>query len=293
MPDCMIGSFWRGGRLVTMQTFLQLQTDLAAALAEFLDPLEAYAEAVRWMDEGLGRSRTWMVAHGEEPVDEELRRQVSGWVRRRRTGEPWAYLLGWTRWRGRRFQVNPATLIPRPETELVLEAALEVGRRLGVARCVDVGTGSGILAVSLALETPWRVEATDLSPGALAMARENAAALGARVIFHPGHLLDPVPDPLELVVSNPPYVDPADRPELQRELAFEPETALYAPDRGLALSTELLGTARTRGARACVLEIGAGQGAELKARAEGQGWARVLVHQDFAGHDRVLVALAR
>src|SRR5512143_974406 len=138
-----------------VQTHLQLRLDLASALAVFLDPEEAHAESIRWFEDGLGRSRSWMAAHGSEPVPDAVRRQVGAWVRRRRSGEPWAYILGWTLFRERRFKVTPDTLIPRPETELLVEAALDVGRRLGVDRCVDVGTGSGIIAASLALETDW------------------------------------------------------------------------------------------------------------------------------------------
>jgi release factor glutamine methyltransferase len=154
-----------------------------------------------------------------------------------------------------------------------------------------VGAGTGILAVCMALETDWEIQASDISLGALKVARANARALGARVDFRRGHLLSPLKDPLGLVVSNPPYVDPADAPCLQRELAFEPATALFAPDRGLALSVEILREARRRGAPGCVLEIGAGQGAELQGRALASGWKRVVVHQDLAGHDRVLMAL--
>lgn len=273
-----------------MPTYQQLRLDLAAALTRLLDPREAAAESVRIFEEGLGRSRAWLAAHGDEDAPEAVQRQVEAWLERRRLGEPWAYLLGWTLWRGRRFEVRPTTLIPRPETELVLEAALEVGRHLHVRRCVDVGTGSGILAITLALETAWEVSATDLSPEALEVARTNAATLGAKVAFHAGHLLDPLPGPPGLVVSNPPYVDEADRPTLQPELSFEPSMALFAPERGLALSTELLAEARRREALGCVLEIGAGQGAELVGRARAAGWKRASCHQDLAGHDRVLIA---
>jgi release factor glutamine methyltransferase len=174
----------------------------------------------------------------------------------------------------------------------VLEAALEMGRRLQVNRACDVGTGSGILAIGLALETDWTVSATDLSEKALNVARRNAAAHKASVVFHLGDLLAPVPDPLGLIVSNPPYVDPADRPSLQRELEFEPAMALYAEDRGLATATELLRQARQRKAQGCVLEIGAGQGEDLRQRGLGSGWKRIVIHQDLAGHDRVLMALA-
>lgn len=273
------------------QTYHQLRQYLAAALGRFLEPDEARAEAVLWFEDGLGLSRSWMAAHGGDAVPSEDVVRVDAWLRRRKEGEPWAYILGWTEWRGRRFEVGPATLIPRPETELVLEAALDIGKRLKVRRAVDVGTGTGILGISLALETDWDVTATDISEGALVLARRNAAVLGARLDFLPGHLLDPVPGPLGLVVSNPPYVDPADRPTLQRELAWEPDSALFAGDRGLALGTELLREARRRAAPACVLEIGAGQGAELTERSLALGWKRVWVHQDLAGHDRVLMAI--
>ncbi|BDU73354.1 peptide chain release factor N(5)-glutamine methyltransferase [Mesoterricola silvestris] len=272
-------------------TYAQFAGDLASALSGFLDRAEARAESRRWLQEGLDLSPSWLLAHGDDPVPDGDRARVAQWLERRRQGEPWSYILGWCAFRGRRFSVTRDTLIPRPETELVLEAALEVGRRLGVLHACDVGTGSGILAVCMALETDWEIQASDISPGALKAARANAAALGAKVAFRRGHLLAPLKEPLGLVVSNPPYVDPADAPGLQRELAFEPATALFAPDRGLALSAEILREARRRAAPGCVLEIGAGQGEELKARALASGWKRAVVHQDLAGHDRCLMAL--
>jgi release factor glutamine methyltransferase len=274
------------------QTYHQLRLELASILAGFLPPEEAQAECFRWFEEGLGHSRSWISAHGADLAPADVQRKVHGWVRRRKSGEPWAYILGWSLFRGRRFKVTPDTLIPRPETELLVEAALDVGRRLKVDRCVDVGTGSGIIAVSLALETDWAVVATDLSPGALLVAKSNAKQLGAALQFHEGSLLDPLPDPMGLVVANLPYVDPADEATLQRELAFEPGSALFAPEHGLALSTSLLDQARARRSPACLLEIGANQGGELCRRALGSGWRKAMVHQDFAGHDRILIALS-
>jgi len=271
-------------------TYSDLRQSLRASLGAFLPPEEASAEAALWFAEGLGREAAWFHAHGMDPVPDSERHQIGAWLGRREKGEPWAYILGWTLWRGRRFETGPDTLIPRPETELVLEAALEVGKRLGVRHAVDIGTGTGILGITLALETDWAITATDISVKALAVAQRNALALGAKLGFLSGDLLGPVPDPVGLVVSNPPYVDPADRPTLQRELSFEPESALFAPDRGLALCIELLRQARVRSCPGCVLEIGAGQGSELRARAEAMGWKRVMIHRDFAGHDRVLVA---
>lgn len=272
-------------------THAELRLDLAQALSGFLPPDEATAESWVWLAEGLGKERAWLLAHGQEAVPWEDRERVGHWLRRRREGEPWSYIVGWAPFRGRRWKVDRSTLIPRPETELVLEAALDVGRRLGVSRAVDIGTGTGILGICLGLETTWSVTATDLSPGALQVARENAAAQGANLTFLEGDLLDPVPDPLELVVSNPPYVDEADGPTLQRELAFEPSSALFSPEQGLHHATCLLQQARARQAKACVLEIGAGQGGELCRRALAAGWSKAMVHQDFAGHDRILIAL--
>ncbi len=269
-----------------------LRLEIQDRLAAFLPKEEAEAEAWRWLSEGLGRDMAWSLAHAAEPAAAEDLDRVRGWLARRERREPWAYILGWTQWRGRRFEVTRDTLIPRPETELVLEAALEVGRRLGVHHACDIGTGTGILAVSLALETDWKVVASDLSRRALRVARRNAEAQAARVAFVEGDLLGPVPDPVGLVVSNPPYIDPEERSALQPELGHEPEAALFAPDRGLALARRLLREAHVRSAPAVVLEIGAGQGQELTGQARHLGWRKVMIHKDFSMHDRVLIALA-
>lgn len=275
-----------------MQTYQQLRLYLVAQLEAFLDPLEARSEASLWISEGLGRDRAWMAAHRTEPIPTEALAQIESWLERRRQGEPWAHLLGWCIFRKHRFDVSRDVLIPRPETELVLEAALDVGRRLNILHACDVGTGSGILAICLALETDWAITGSDLSAEALLVAQRNAQRLGAKVKFLQGNLLEPIPDPLGLVLANPPYVDPAAEPELQRELRFEPRTALFSEDRGMALGTEILRQARRRNAPAVVMEIGDRQGPEMKERALAQGWKRVLVHQDMAGFDRVLMAVS-
>ncbi|MDE3245337.1 MAG: peptide chain release factor N(5)-glutamine methyltransferase [Acidobacteriota bacterium] len=271
-------------------TYSELRLDLASALALFLEPEEASAESLRWFEDGLGWDRTKLASRGDETVPTEARHQVGQWLRRRREGEPWAYIIGFETFRGRRFEVTRDTLIPRPESELTLDAALETGRTMGLRRACDIGTGSGILGICLALETDWQVTASDISPGALEVARRNAAKLGAPIQFALGDLLAPIPDPLELVVSNPPYVDPADASTLQRELSFEPAQALFSEGQGLALSTEILRQAAERQARAVVLEIGAGQSAELMARAKAFGWKQAEARQDWAGHDRILIA---
>jgi release factor glutamine methyltransferase len=271
-------------------SFSELRLDLASALAHFLEPEEASAESLRWFEDGLGWNRAKIASRGDEAATAEVRHQVGQWLRRRREGEPWAYIIGFEMFRGHRFDITKDTLIPRPETELVLEAALETGRRLGLHNACDIGTGSGILGICMALETDWEVTASDISEGALQVAQLNAEKLGARINFLQGDLLLPIPDPLELVVSNPPYVDPADASTLQRELSFEPAQALFAEGKGMALSSEILHQARVRHAHAVVLEIGAGQGEELIQRARSFGWKQVFTRQDWAGHDRILIA---
>ena len=280
-----------------MTTWSRLRQSLIGTLAPFLGDEEARAEAALWFEEGLGKRRSWIAANGAEPVPFAAQARVAAWLKRRETGEPWQHILGWTAFRGRRFSVTPDTLIPRPETELAVEEALALGRAQGAARVADIGTGSGILAISLALEGPWPVSAVDLSPSALKVARANAEALGAQVGFFEGSLLDPLPsaffeDGRALVVANLPYVDPADAPGLQRELAFEPEMALFAPGHGLDLNKALIRDARLRGARGIVLELGAGQGDALAAFAEENDWGAVRIVKDWHGHDRVLVAEA-
>jgi release factor glutamine methyltransferase len=282
---------------MTFLSWFRLRQSLTERLASFLDADEARAEAALWLEEGLGKSRAWVMANGSEAVPFAAQAQIAAWLKRRETGEPWQLILGWTPFRGRRFRVTRDTLIPRPETELAVEEALELGRARGAKRVVDVGTGSGIIATSLALESPWPLSAVELSQAALAVAEANADTLGAKVAFFEGSLLDPLPDAFfadgrALVVANLPYVDPADAPGLQRELDFEPASALFAADRGLALNKQLLRDGRARGACGIVLELGAGQGAELAAFATACGWTAARIVKDWHGHDRVLVAEA-
>jgi len=273
------------------QSFISARRSLAKRLSGFLSDVEADAESWRWFEEGLGWGRARLIAHGEEIVSEGVENQLDTWFGRRSQGEPWAYILGWVIWRGRRFRVSPATLIPRPETELVFETSVQLAKQIGAGRVVDVGTGTGILGITLALDTSLSVTATDISEEALAVAKQNALELGADLNWTCGDLLTPVADPIELVVSNPPYVDREDEASLQRELSFEPGTALFASDHGMETVTRLLKQCFERNVKGLVVEIGSGQGDALKSRAAEIGWQTVEVKQDLAGHDRVLVAV--
>ena len=204
---------------------------------------------------------------------------------RRRARQPVAYLLGTRGFRHIELEVDARVLVPRPETELLVEVALGLPHG---ARVADVGTGSGAVALALKHERPdLRVLATDVSGDALAVARANAQRLLLDVDFREGDLLQPLGDiPLDAVVSNPPYV--SDRVERQPELDHEPPHALYAGPDGLDVIRRLVPAAAAR-APFVALEVGAGQADAVAALLRGAGMAETAVHRDLAGIERVVV----
>lgn len=276
-----------------MTTYHLLRQDILRELRDSLDPVEAQQEVRHWLQDGLGLDSAWMAQHGGDPVSPAVVHKVEAWLKRRRSGEPWPMILGWAPFFGRRFKVARGVLVPQVESETAVRVALDVGRELGARHCVDVGAGAGNIGLTLALETDWELTLTEVDPAALRLAKANGKALGAKARYILGDLLAPVPDPLELVVANMPFVDELRAPALEAELAFEPAVAMLAPDGGIGLSTALLEQARRRCAWACVVEIGAGQGNRLRPRALAQGWPWVSIHQDARGQDRVIVARAR
>ncbi len=246
----------------------------------------------------LGWPRARLLAERDLRPPEETAAAFAALVERRGRGEPVAYLVGHREFYGLDFFVTPATLVPRPETELLVELALEAAlRRAGRGaplRIVDVGTGTGAIAVALAAHLPQaQIYAVDLSATALEVARRNVQrhGLAGRVRLLHGDLLAPLEGPVDLIVSNPPYtildeVEPAVR-------AYEPRLALEGGPDGAAVYRRLLSAApaylQTEGA--VLLEIGAWQG-ELVAGLLREAFpaAAVAVHQDLAGRDRVVVA---
>ena len=221
---------------------------------------------------------------------------------RRLRHEPVAYIVGAREFYGRLFSVTRDVLIPRPETELVVDEALAVidaKTSAGHAVCavVDVGTGSGCLAVTLALERPGlRVIATDISAGALAVAATNAARLGAadRVRFVRTSLADGLEGTFDVIVSNPPYVSVRDRASLMPDVRdYEPHEALYGGDDGLEMIRAVidLSGARLRPGGSLVMELGAGQSGDAAERVSAStGLRLVRVAPDLNGIPRVLVA---
>lgn len=194
------------------------------------------------------KESSWLQAHGDEELDEESRAKYQGLVERRVAGEPLAYLMGYGGFYGRRFVLNDNVLIPRPSTEDLIDETLKVimemirSRSRRLLTVADVGTGSGCIAVTLALESPYidRILATDISPAALIIARKNAQIHGVldRIEFLEGNMLEPLKDKkIDLIVSNPPYLSAAALAKAGRAidtagLMFEPRQALNGGEDG-------------------------------------------------------------
>lgn len=250
-------------------------------------------EALLLLGHVLGLSEAQVLAREERPVSPEEERRFRDLLSRRLTGEPVAYLLGEREFWGRPFFVDDRVLIPRPETEHVIEAAL--AQRLPPSPWIlDVATGSGCIAVTLALEIPGaRVVATDLSPGALAVAARNARRHGVadRVHLVGLDLLEGLNlSRFDLAVSNPPYIDRGEAAELSPEVCdFEPHMALFPPGSGDSILARLFAQcAGLRSGIALAVEIGRGQVDAARRHADASGLDLEDIRNDYAGIPRVL-----
>ncbi|MDX2226232.1 MAG: peptide chain release factor N(5)-glutamine methyltransferase [Verrucomicrobiae bacterium] len=215
-------------------------------------------------------------------------------VRRRAEGVPLQHLTGLASFYGMDFGVSPAVLIPRPETESLVEAALKQNEITPFRRVVDVGTGSGIIALTLARHWPEaEILAVDISPSALAVAGQNAERLGlaGRVRFVEGHLLSPAQGPFDLVISNPPYIASEVIPGLSREVRHDPLLALDGGPDGLDLIRELVsGACEKLGPGGWLMfEMGSDQGARVGKILETAGFSEIRIQPDLAGLDRVAI----
>ncbi|HTH95456.1 MAG TPA: peptide chain release factor N(5)-glutamine methyltransferase [Rhodocyclaceae bacterium] len=208
---------------------------VAEALADARVRIEPF-EASLLLAEASGKNRAWLVAHDGDELPTEIAARYADWVKRRVAGEPVAYILGWREFYGHRFAVAPGVLIPRPETELLVEQGLAAIAQTLSPKVLDLGTGSGCIAVSLALARPdAQVTAVDFSEAALTIARSNATTLGGRVTFICSDWAANISGrDFDLIVSNPPYIAPDDVHLQQGDLRFEPRTALAAADAGLS-----------------------------------------------------------
>lgn len=250
------------------------------------------ADAEALLLHALRRDRAWLFAHGRDAVDLAQAQAFAALVERRAAGEPVAYLTGRRGFWTLDLAVTPATLIPRPETELLVELALARVDDAPGRRIADLGTGSGAIALALARERPRaEVVATDASDAALAVARQNAAAHGlAHVAFAEGPWWAPLAgERFDLVASNPPYIA-ADDPHLaQGDLRFEPASALAAGADGLADIRRIVedAPAHLLPGGWLLLEHGWDQGAAVAALLAARGFAHVQTMQDLEARDRV------
>ena len=289
------------------------------------------AEARRLLAYLTGQPLTWFMAHGDDPADPDIATRFQALAERRRAGEPLAYLLGQQEFYGRPFAVSPAVLIPRADTETLVETALEQLARLRRQRCavplslLELGTGSGIIAITLALEAPdTEVHAVERSPEALAVAQQNAKALGAdRIHWHAGSWwqalanatgsheatenaataaqttspitarqgrpTEPPARRFDLIVSNPPYIAANDHHLQQGDLRFEPPQALAAGPDGLDDLRIIIGGAPSHlnPGGWLLLEHGYDQETPVQALLRDAGFADVFTRRDLAGQPRV------
>lgn len=238
-----------------------------------------------------GCSHADLLARPEMPVIAPAYAQFAEWVARRAAGEPFAYLVGEAEFRGQVFQVSPAVLIPRPETEVLIDLVLAKLAGLTAPRLVDLGTGSGIVAISLALECPAaQVAAVDLSADALAVARNNAGRLGARVDFRQGDWFAPLAgECFDVVVSNPPYVADGDPHLALNGLPFEPKMALTDGADGLACIRRIITDApkHLKPGGWLLFEHGYDQGEASRNLLTAAGFKAASTFPDLAGIDRV------
>ena len=237
----------------------------------------------------LGKARSYLFTWPERELGARQQSRFSSLLARRIQGEPVAHLIGEREFFGHAFRVTADTLIPRPDTEILVEKALSLNLP-AQARVVDLGTGTGAIGVSLALAQPdWHVTLVDLSEAALQVAGDNARRLGAAVTCLPGSWLSPCSGPFELIVSNPPYIEENDHHLGEGDVRFEPRSALVAPNNGLADLAAIVqqATGKLVAGGWLLLEHGFEQGEAVRTLLAQAGFVQVGTAQDLGGNDRV------
>lgn len=259
-------------------------------------PLLPRAEVRMLVSHVLKRGSAWLAAHDDDAPSPEERQRIETLAARRAAGEPMAYLLGEREFFGRTFRCSPAALIPRPETEHLVEHVLTLVETTAKLTILDVGTGTGCIALTLALQRPnAQITALDVSPEALELARENAADLGSNnVEFIQSHWFSAIATDakFDVIVSNPPYIVPGNAHLSQGDLRFEPAIALADELDGLESYRQLARGAMThlKAGGWLVVEHGYDQGESVPALLTKNGFTEVSSHCDLAGHPRLTAA---
>jgi release factor glutamine methyltransferase len=252
---------------------------------------EAQREARILLGFVLGKSRAWLAAHGDDAVAEDAAARFTVLVQRRVRGEPIAYLVGRKEFRSLEFRVTPDVLIPRPETELLVEAALERLPDHAPCEILDLGTGSGCIAIALAAEHKLaKVAASDRSQAALNVARDNAQRIGVRVEFRESDWFEAwTGRRFDLILANPPYVAAGDRHLSQGDLRFEPQIALSAGADGLSDIRKIVADAprHLHAGGWLIFEHGFDQAAACRKLMQDAEFSEVFALQDLAGVPRI------
>lgn len=240
----------------------------------------------------LQKPREWLLAHDTDPLTPEASAKFLTLAAQRRQGVPMAHLIGWREFMGHRFEVTPAVLIPRPETELLVEVGLLALANTPAPAVLDMGTGSGVVAISLALaRTDAFVAATDISEEALAVAQRNAQALNVSIQWWQGSWLQALPQEarFNVIVSNPPYIAAKDDHLMQGDLRFEPVQALTDGQDGLSALRVIIQGAGSRlvSGGSLWLEHGYDQAEDVRQLLTQSGFKAVQTHADLAKMPRV------
>ena len=277
---------------VTVQTALLQGTEILEKATITVPRLTAEV----LLAHAMSCDRTFLYAHGPDPLTELAWIHYGRYLNERLKGKPTQYITKQQEFYGRLFRVTEDVLIPRPETEHLVESAIEHIRANPVERILDIGTGSGAIAISLALESGQRVFASDISMAALRVAAHNREAHEAAVHFLAGDLAGPFGfSTIDLLVSNPPYVPAADEANMQREVReWEPHVALFAGNTGYEIYERLIGQATrvVRPGGRLMMELGFSSLAGVRQMLVND-WTDIEVKADLAGWPRVIAATRR
>ena len=272
----------------------QARTHIMATLAAGESPR---ADADALLCHLLGCRRSYLMTWPERELDAAQQATLEGWLTRRLAGEPVAHLVGEREFWSLPLKVSPATLIPRPDTEVLVEQALA---RLPAGPCalLDLGTGTGAIALALKSERPdATVWAVDRMPEAAALARHNSTALGLPIIVRDGSWFEPLEDAprFDLIVSNPPYIDGADPHLAEGDVRFEPRSALVADEQGLADIRRIVAQAPAHLAPGgwLLLEHGWSQGEAVRQLLLQHGYQQVETVRDYGDNERVTLGMMR
>jgi release factor glutamine methyltransferase len=267
-------------------------SDVRSVLTDAMQRLDESIDAEMLLLHALGKSRSWFISHADDEVDIDVQTAYAALVERRVKGEPVAYIIGRRGFWSLDLEVTPDTLIPRPETELLVELALERLPRGSTAQVADLGTGSGAIALALASARPQAsITATDASAAALAVAINNARRLRiTNIDFLQGDWLTPlIFQRFALIVSNPPYIEAGD-PHLTRgDLRYEPSSALVSGRDGLNDIRRIVADARAHLDLGgwLLIEHGWHQGEAVRKLLIAAGYIKVFTAQDLEQRDRV------